>query len=171
MTGDPKASVGSLRRGARVAAVQALYQMELNGGAPDTVIAEFESFRLRRNVADVPVEVPSDIDETMFADLVQGVTAGMAAVDALIEGALDKNRSVARLEVIMRAILRAGAYELSRRDDIDAALTISEYVAVADTFFNDREPALANAVLDRIARHVAQGDGAAEAVHDATPDG
>ena len=104
MTEDPKASVGNLRRGARVAAVQALYQMELNGGAADTVIAEFESFRLRRNVADVPVEVPSDIDEPMFADLVQGVTAGMADIDALIEGALDKNRSVARLEVIMRAI-------------------------------------------------------------------
>lgn len=167
MTDDPKASVGNLRRGARVAAVQALYQIELNGGAPDSVIAEFESFRLRRNAADVPVEVPSDIDEAMFADLVQGVTAGMADVDALIEGALDKNRSVPRLEVIMRAILRAGAYELSRRDDIDAALTISEYVAVADTFFNDREPALANAVLDRIARHVAPSDGTAGVVHDA----
>ncbi len=171
MTGDAKASVGSLRRGARVAAVQALYQMELNGGAPDTVIAEFESFRLRRDAVGVPVEVPGEIDEAMFADIVQGATAGTAAVDALIEVALDKNRSVARLEVVMRAILRAGAYELSQRDDIDAALTISEYVAVADAFFNDREPALVNAVLDRIARQVAQDGGAAGAVHDAAPDG
>lgn len=171
MTGDPKASVGNLRRGARVAAVQALYQMELNGGAPDTVIAEFESFRLQGNAGDVPVEVPSDVDAAMFADLVQGATADMPAVDALIEEALDKNRSVPRLEVVMRAILRAGAYELFRRDDIDAALTISEYVAVADAFFNDREPALVNAVLDRIARQVAQPDGAAEAVQDAEQEG
>lgn len=171
MTGDAKASVGNLRRGARVAAVQALYQMELNGGAPDTVIAEFESFRLQGKAGDVPVEVPSDVDPEMFADLVQGATAEMPAVDALIEEALDKNRSVPRLEVVMRAILRAGAYELSRRDDIDAALTISEYVAVADAFFNDREPALVNAVLDRIARRVAQQDGAAGAVHDAAQDG
>jgi transcription antitermination protein NusB len=159
------ASIGRQRHAARIAAVQALYQMELSGGDPDEVIAEFVAYRLRDEAAQAAI----DLD--LFTDLVRGVTAARAETDALIGEALDKDRSIGRLEVLMRAILRAGAYELTARDDIDAALTISEYVAVADAFFNEREPALVNAVLDRIARSLAGRSSPAGAAHDIAQDG
>lgn len=158
-------SIGGRRRAARIAAVQALYQMELGGGDPDDVIAEFVAYRLRDEARQAAV----DLD--LFADLVRGVTAGKAGADQLIGGVLDKDRSVGRLEVVMRAILRAGAYELTARDDIDAALTISEYVAVADSFFHEREPAFVNAVLDRLARSLAGEVPSADAAHGIAQDG
>ena len=150
---------------ARVAAVQALYQMEINGGDPDDVVAEFVAYRL----SDEARQAAIDLD--LFADIVRGAAAGKAKADEHIGAALDKDRSIGRLEVIMRAILRAGAYELMARDDIDAALTISEYVAVADAFFNEREPALVNAVLDRLARRLDAGRGAAGSDHGIAQDG
>jgi len=159
------ASVGRQRHAARIAAVQALYQIELNGGAADDVIAEFVAYRLR----DEAMQAGIDLD--LFTDLVRGATAARAETDPLIGAALDKDRSLGRLEVLMRAILRAGAYELVARADIDAALTISEYVAVADAFFNEREPALVNAVLDRIARSRAGRDSSADAAHGIAQDG
>lgn len=159
------ASIGRRRHAARIAAVQALYQMELGGGVPDDVIAEFVAYRLRDEAAQAAI----DLD--LFSDLVRGATAGRERTDQLIGDALDKDRSLGRLEVLMRAILRAGAYELMAREDIDAALTISEYVAVADAFFNEREPALVNAVLDRIARGLAGGKSSAGAAHGIAQDG
>ena len=158
-------SIGGRRRAARVAAVQALYQMEINGGDPDDVVAEFVAYRL----SDEARQAAIDLD--LFADIVRGATAGKAKADEHIGAVLDKDRSIGRLEVIMRAILRAGAYELMARDDIDAALTISEYVAVADAFFNEREPALVNAVLDRLARRLDAGRGAADSDHGIAQDG
>ena len=164
-----KPSIGDRRRAARVAAVQALYQIELNGGAAEDVIAEFVSFRLREEDAAPVGEM--DVDVELFTDLVQGAVASREAADQLIGEALDKDRKFKRLEILMQSILRAGAYELTARDDIDSALTISEYVAVADAFFNEREPALVNAVLDRIARTVAAEGTSAEPAHGATQDG
>ncbi len=164
MTAKP-VSLGRRRHSARIAAVQALYQMELGGGEPDDIIAEFVAYRLRDEAAQ------SAIDLELFSDLVRGATAGRARTDLLIGEALDKDRSIGRLEVLMRAILRAGAYELMAREDIDAALTISEYVSVADAFFNEREPALVNAVLDRIARGLAGSDPTPGASHGIAQDG
>ena len=159
------ATIGRQRHAARIAAVQALYQMELSGGVPDDVIAEFVAYRLRDEAAQAAI----DLD--LFTDLVRGATAGRDRTDLLIGAALDKARSLGRLEVLMRAILRSGAYELMAREDIDAALTISEYVAVADAFFNEREPALVNAVLDRIARSLADSKSSAGAAHGIAQDG
>lgn len=158
-------SLGGRRRAARVAAVQALYQMEINGGDPEDVVAEFVAYRL----SDEAKQAAIDLD--LFADIVRGATSAKARTDQLIGAALDKDRSIGRLEIVMRAILRAGAYELLARDDIDAALTISEYVAVADAFFNEREPALVNAVLDRLARRLNSGRAGADADHDIAQDG
>jgi N utilization substance protein B len=158
-------SIGGRRRAARVAAVQALYQMEINGGDPEDVVAEFVAYRL----SDEARQAAIDLD--LFADIVRGAAAGRERADQLIGAALDKDRSIGRLEVIMRAILRAGAYELMARDDIDSALTISEYVAVADAFFNEREPALVNAVLDRLARKLDNGRAAADSDHGIAQDG
>ena len=158
-------SIGGRRRAARVAAVQALYQLEINGGDPDDVVAEFVAYRL----SDEARQVAIDLD--LFADIVRGATAGKAKADEHIGAVLDKDRSIGRLEVIMRAILRAGTYELLARDDIDAALTISEYVAVADAFFHEREPALVNAVLDRLARRLDSGGSGADSDHGIAQDG
>jgi N utilization substance protein B len=162
-------SLGDRRRAARVAAVQALYQMALNGGTAEDIVAEFVAFRLREDDSVQDGEVVADV--ALFTDLVLGAAARTELSDRLIEAALDKDRKVKRLEILMQSILRAGVYELSARDDIDTALTISEYVAVADAFFNEREPALVNAVLDRVARTIAAGGISAEPAHGATQDG
>lgn len=161
-----KRSLGDRRRAARVAAVQALYQMALNGGTAEDIVAEFVAFRLRED--DSIPGAAADADIELFTDLVRGAAAGAESFDRLIETALDKDRKIKRLEILMQSILRAGVYELSARDDIDTALTISEYVAVADAFFNEREPALVNAVLDRVARTLAAGGNSAEPAHGVT---
>jgi N utilization substance protein B len=162
------ASIGRRRRAARIAAVQALYQMALNGGDADDVIAEFVAFRLHGDEARAERRPEADLE--LFADIVRGATARRASADAVIGEALDKDRQVGRLEILMQSILRAGTYELLARPDIDTALTISEYVAVADAFYNEREPALVNAVLDRVARALALRP-AAETIHDIAQDG
>lgn len=162
------ASIGSRRRAARIAAVQALYQMTLVGGDADDVIAEFVAYRLQGDEARAARRPAADVE--LFADIVRGATARRASVDALIGEALDKDRSVGRLEILMQSILRAGVYELLARPDIDTALTISEYVAVADAFFNEREPALVNAVLDRVARTLAERETSADSAHDIAQD-
>lgn len=167
MNAKPHATIGNLRRGSRIAAVQALYQMVLSGSSSETVIAEFTTLRVGRSA---PCDVPEAIDEALFADIVRGVTTNKDAADEIIGAALDKDRSVERLQVLMQVILRAGAYELLEREDIDSALTINEYVAVADAFFNEREPALVNAVLDRIARRLTEDKAKAEATHEIAPD-
>jgi len=170
MTARSETSVGMRRRGARTAAVQALYQLELGGASPERVLEEFRLHRLGRDDADA-ARVGDDIDETLFADIVRGVAGKRDAMDGLIGEVLDKDRSVERLEAVMRAILRAGAYELSERPDIDPALTIHEYVTVAKSFFSEREPALVNAVLDRIMHRLGKGGSEADAAHAVTQDG
>jgi N utilization substance protein B len=157
-----------LRRGARVAAVQALYQLEFGNEPVESVIADFSGHRLGDTE---PPLAPSEIDMKLFADIVRGATGDRPRLDGFLNDALDKDRRLDRLEVLMRVILRAGAYELHDRDDIDAALTINEYVAVADAFFNEREPALVNAVLDRVARHRAQNTSAVDESKDTGSDG
>ena len=162
-------SLGGRRHAARIAAVQALYQMELNDGAAEDVIAEFVAFRLRGKDTGTAKEPSADIE--LFTDLVSGVAVRRADIDRAISEALDKDRQFGRLEILLRAILRAGAYELIARDDIDSALTISEYVSVADAFYNEREPALVNAVLDRVARTLAGTGGSADPAHGLAQDG
>jgi len=149
--------------------VQALYQLELGGGAADGVVEEFRVHRL--GAADGPLEHDDDIDDALFADIVRGVAGKRGALDEMIDAVLDKDRSVDRLEAVMRAILRAGTYELAERADIDPALTIHEYVAVAKSFFNEREPALVNAVLDRIMHGLGAGETEADPNHAVTQDG
>ncbi len=149
--------------------VQALYQLELGGGAADGVVEEFRVHRL--GAEDGPLQHDDDIDDALFADIVRGVAGKRGALDETIDAALDKDRSVDRLEAVMRAILRAGTYELVERADIDPALTIHEYVAVARSFFNEREPALVNAVLDRIMHGLGGSETEADPNHAVTQDG
>ena len=146
---------GSRRRRARLAAVQALYQIELTGALVPTTIAEFRHHRLSGDLDGVPMD---DVDPEFFAELVAGVGQNRSELDRRIAGVLTPDWPLERLDTVLRAILRAGAFELCYRTDTPAKVAISEYMAVADSFFSGREPALVNGVLDRIARQAGAGE-------------
>lgn len=162
--GDPAHGAGAARHGgggrarsaARLLAVQALYQIDINGGTPDAVVLEFIQFRAEEFEGEDFV-APADADRAMFADIVRGVARAREDLDALVGACLDSGRSVERLEPLLRAILLAGTYELRSRADVPMRVAISEYVDIADAFFEAKEPGLVNAVLDRVA-HVLRPD-------------
>ncbi len=138
------------RNAARVAAVQALYQMETSGVGVEAVIAEFATHRF--GVVVDGIEYP-DADVEHFADILRGVVERQRRIDPVIERHLAKSWTLGRLDATARAILRAGVYELTMRADIPAAAAIDEYVEVADDFFGDGdEKRFVNAVLDAAAR-------------------
>ncbi|MFZ5790448.1 MAG: transcription antitermination factor NusB [Pseudomonadota bacterium] len=137
------------RRGARLAAVQALYQIALTGADPAVVIGEFLRHRLGRAIEEGGVP---ESDPQLFADLVRGATAMKGDLDDMVAAVLDPDWSVERLELLLLAILRAGAYEISARPDLPVRVAISEYVSIAAAFLGDKETGLVNGVLDRIAR-------------------
>ena len=149
--GQPRPGGAARRRSnARLAAVQALYQLELNPGrGVDSVIGEFIHHRLGR---EIDGERYGAADEALFAEIVRGVTADRERLDESISAALSDAWPLSRLETLLRLILEAGAYELVHRPDIPPRVTLSEYVAITDAFFDGREPILANGVLDRLAR-------------------
>ena len=141
---------------ARLAAVQALYQLELNPGrGAEAVIGEFVHHRLGRAIDG---DVYGEADATLFAEIVRGVAAERERLDETISAGLSEEWPLARLETLLRIILEAGAWELAQRPDIPPRVAISEYVAIAHAFFAGREPALANGVLDRLARTLRPGD-------------
>ena len=152
---------------ARLAAAQALYQILLTGTPAETVVAEFLAHRLGGGGDAAPL---AGGDRTLFADLVRGAAARSAELDGFIAPALAEGWPLERLETILRAILWAGAYELSARPDIPLEVVIDEYVTVAHAFFAGREPAFVNGVLDRLG-HRLRGDGLEAAVRDETTPG
>jgi transcription antitermination protein NusB len=143
---------GSRRRRARLAAVQALYQIELTGNPVPTTIAEFRRYRLSGDLDGVPMD---DIDPELFAELATGVGQHRPELDRRIAGALTPDWPLERLDTVLRAILRAASYELLHCSETPAKVVISEYMALADSFFSGREPALVNGVLDTISRKAA----------------
>lgn len=142
----------SARGAARLLAVQALYQLDLRGGTPDATIMEFLEHRTELVDDDDETRVRLEADKALFADLVRGVVGAKTELERALDGALDGKTTVERLEPLLRAIMKAGVYELRSRSDIPAKATISEYVHLTDAFFDGREPGLVNAVLDRLAR-------------------
>lgn len=146
---------GGRRRRARLAAVQALYQIELTGAPVPATIAEFRRHRLSGDVDGVPMD---DIDPEFFAELVTGVGQHRSELDRRIAGVLTPDWPLERLETVLRAILRAGAFELTYCSETPARVAISEYLAIADSFFCGREPALVNGVLDSLARQAGGGE-------------
>jgi N utilization substance protein B len=145
------------RRGAsRLAAVQALYQMDVGGTPIDEVVAEFENHRLGRELDGIQYR---DADPAFFRDIVSGVVRDQRSLDPQIHAALASDWPLARIDVTLRAILRSAAHELSRRTDIPARVVISEYVDVARAFFSDgEEPKMVNGVLDTLARRLRPGE-------------
>jgi N utilization substance protein B len=141
---------------ARLGAVQALYQLELNPGrGAAAVVREFVGHRLGQ---EIDGDVYGEADQALFAEIVRGVAADRERLDESISAALSEEWPLARLETILRVILEAGAYELAHRQDIPPRVTMSEYVSIAHAFFTGREPGLANGVLDRLARTLRRAD-------------
>ena len=134
---------------ARLAAVQALYQMEAAGAGVEAVIREFTDHRFDR---DLEGETLARADEGFFGDLVRGVVADQSDVDKAVGRRLASGWRLERIDATARSILRAGAYELMRRADVPAEVAIDEYVEIAKSFFEGPEPGFINAALDAIAR-------------------
>ncbi len=149
-------SAARRRSVARLGAVQALYQLELNPGrGAAAVIEEFVRDRLGR---EIDGQLYGEADAALFADIVGGVAADRERLDETLSAALSQEWPLGRLETLLRLILEAGAYELVHRSDIPPRVTMSEYVAIAYAFFAGREPGLANGVLDRLARSLRGAD-------------
>ena len=139
------------RAAARLAAVQALYQHEMEGTAIPALLHEFHQHRLGATIDDAEL---IDADVAFFDDLVGGVAARKEEIDRRIEGKLAQGWSLARLDKPMHQILRAGAYELMARPDVPTSAVISEYLDVADAFYDRREKGFANGLLDALAKDV-----------------
>jgi transcription antitermination protein NusB len=141
---------------ARLAAVQALYQLEANPEAdPDAVIREFARHRFGEEIDDDRL---GEADRALFADIVHGVSDDRERLDAGISAALTEEWHLLRLDSVLRAILRAGAYELVHRRDVPPRVSLKEYTVIAHAFFTGKEPGLANGVLNRIAHMLRAAD-------------
>ena len=137
------------RSAARLAAVQALYQMEMEGTPLARLLHEFHDHRLGATIED---ETYREAEVDFFDDVVSGADARRDEIDTLISARLAEGWSLERLDRPMRAILRAGAYELIARPDVPVATVISEYVDVAHAFYDKRETGFVNGLLDAIAK-------------------
>ena len=146
MSQNPKSQA---RSAARLGAVQALYQQQMEGTALAKLLNEFHQYRLGRVIED---EEYAEADVDFFDDIVAGVDARRAEIDDKLTARLAQGWTLARLDKTMLQILRAGTYELIARPDISKATAISEYVDVAKAFFDDREAKFVNGVLDAVAK-------------------
>ena len=150
-----RASGAGKRRAARLAAIQALYQLELGGGDANESVREFEAHRLGQPVDELDA---GPVDGAWFGELVRGVAANRGELDNLVAAVLTEDWPVERLDNTLRSILRAGVYELSAHEEVPARVAVSEYVELADAFFTGKEIGLVNGVLDQLARLLRPGE-------------
>jgi len=155
--GEHRHRVGGRRRSvARLAAVQALYQIEANREVdPRSVVREFVRHRFDQEIEGDRL---GEADPELFADIVCGVTDDRERLDTEISAALTEDWPLSRLDSVLRAILRAGAYELVHRPDVPPRVSLSEYTAIAYAFFTGKEPGLANGVLNHLAHTLRESD-------------
>ena len=139
------------RGAARLAAVPALYQMDLAGTGLNDIMAEFESHWLGGEVEGAQYR---PAESAYFRDIVGGVVREQSKLDPQIDGALTRGWPLKRIEAVLRAVLRAGAYELAHRPDVPARVVMSEYADVAGAFVDDKETGMVNAVLDQLAHEM-----------------
>lgn len=137
------------RSAARLAAVQALYQIELAGGSTTEVVEQFLRHHLREREEDGTSAKP---DTALFAEIVRGVAERSEDIDRMLASTLTESWTLERIEVVLRCILRAGAYELLGRPGVPARAAINEYVDLAHAFYAGAEPGMVNGLLDRLAR-------------------
>jgi transcription antitermination protein NusB len=139
------------RGAARLAAVQALYQMDLAGTGLNEIVAEFESHWLGGEVEGAQYR---PAEAAFFRDIIGGVVREQTSLDPQIDAALARGWPLKRIEAILRAVLRAGCYELACRRDVPARVVMSEYVDVASAFVDRDETGMVNAVLDQLAHQL-----------------
>lgn len=151
----PVGSAKARRSAARLAAVQALYQMELGGAPSETVIGEFVRHRFGQ---EIDGERYVTADPQLFADIVRGVTARREEIDGILTQALQGQWSFDRVEMLLRAVLRAGTWELLANAAVAPHIIINDTIDVAHAFFGGREPGMVNGVLDRLARTLRAGE-------------
>ena len=137
-----------LRRAARMAAVQALYQMDVGEALSGTVVKEFIEHRFEDKATDVE----------FFEDLVEGAVKYQTDIDKNIEDNLSAKWTLKRLDLTLRAIMRAAGYEIMRRPDVPALVIIDQYVSIAGDFFDGKEPAFVNGALDTIAKQIRRAE-------------
>ncbi|MGA2818139.1 MAG: transcription antitermination factor NusB [Xanthobacteraceae bacterium] len=147
--GEPRKA--NKRGAARLAAVQALYQMDLAGTGLNEIWAEFESHWLGGEVEGAQYR---PAEAAFFRDIVGGVVREQSGLDPQIDDALARGWPLKRIEAVLRAVLRAGAYELKYRRDVPARVVMSEYVDVASAFVDKEETGMVNAVLDQLAHQL-----------------
>jgi transcription antitermination protein NusB len=152
---DKDARKANKRGVARLAAVQALYQMELAGTGLNDILAEFESHWLGREVEGAQY-LPAEA--AFFRDIVSGVVREQRDLDPMIDEALQNGWPLKRIEAVLRAALRAGCYELIHRRDVPPRVVITEYADVAAAFVERDETGMVNAVLDQLARKLRAAD-------------
>lgn len=139
------------RAAARLAAVQALYQYDMEGTLLPMLLDEFHRHRLGAEIEDLQFH---DAETAFFDDVVKGAIARRDEIDGVVSSKLAEGWALTRLDKTMLQILRAGAYELMARPDVPTAAAISEYVDVAHAFFDAREAKFVNGVLDAVAKAV-----------------
>ena len=143
-----------LRRAARTAAVQALYQLDMSDVLSGTVIKQFIEHRFgQEDENDI-----SSVDEEFFQDIVEGVVKYQDDIDKSISDKLSEKWSLKRLDLTLRAILRAAGYEIQRRPDVPALVIIDQYVSIASDFFEGKEPGFVNGALDKMAKEVRKAE-------------
>jgi transcription antitermination protein NusB len=139
------------RSAARLAAVQALYQHDMEATPQAQLLHEFHQHRLGATIGD---DEYAEAEVDFFDDVVKGALARADEIDAIIVGKLSSGWTLGRLDKPMRAILRAGTYELLARADVPVKSVINEYVDVADAFYDKREKGFVNGLLDAVAKDV-----------------
>lgn len=139
------------RTASRLAAVQALYQLEIEPISPQTVIGQFIAHRFKEENTYF-----TKVNEPLFENIVLGVHEGYQELDSLIAKTLANGWNIDRLEVVVKAILRAATYELLGKTNVPQPVVINEYVNITKAFFSGQEPAFVNASLDSLAKQVTQ---------------
>ncbi|WP_430256394.1 transcription antitermination factor NusB [Neorhizobium sp. DAR64872/K0K18] len=152
--GEHPVKPANQRGAARLAAVQALYQMDVGGTGVLEVVAEYEAHRLGQ---ELDGDTYLKADASWFRSIVAGVVRDQDKIDPLIRSALQEDWLLSRIDSTLRAILRAGTFEIVERKDVPVAVIVTEYVEIARAFFEEDEPKVVNAVLDRIAKQI-RGD-------------
>ena len=149
--GEHPVKPANQRGAARLAAVQALYQMDVGGTGVLEVVAEYEAHRLGQ---ELDGDTYLKADASWFRSIVAGVVRDQVKIDPVVRSALQSDWPLSRLDSTLRAILRAGTFEILERKDVPIPVIVTEYVEIAQAFFEQDEPKIVNAVLDRIAKQV-----------------
>lgn len=151
MSAAPTTATPSRRQAARLAAVQALYQLQEGQDAPADII---DQFLILRTGEAGDGGMRRDADRPLFKDVVEGTASHKDELEQTISAALSQDWTWARIDRLVRAILLAATYELVHRKDVPPRVVINEYVEIAHAFYDQAEPNFINSVLDRVARQV-----------------